>query len=132
MAKKISDTMTKKFSGAELEALRIDRQSVAWEYFSLSNDPAGLAMYLEAGGKIHADVRKIIIGFLRNEISKNNRGGRNNAQYYLTFLSVTALSKYRKISTTAACKEFASQNNRELRTVQKQYDRGKVLAQTRP
>jgi len=112
---------------------RSDIQSAAWEEYLMTRSPSALAKYLEAGGEVDASVRGILIDILENRQKLNNRGGRNSWRDYVTFTEVNMLEiglhpeTSRSVSRTKACELYAQKTNQELRTVEKQYDRGRRI-----
>lgn len=114
-------------------------QDEAWEEFLMTGRPAALAKYLEAEGEVDESVRNILIAILKYGPKLINRGGRDSWRDYLTYIEVNDLTrqyietdrhdgeKPRPVSHTEACRLYAAKTNRELRAVEKQYERGEKI-----
>ncbi len=113
----------------ELAALLADRQNNAWEEFLMTGSPFAMAIYLESGGDIDDDIRQILVDILRNGPTLKTRGGKNFWRDYITYNQVELLMSQTppKVSKTGACKIYAEQTHQELRTVERQYERGEKI-----
>ncbi len=98
----------------------------AWGKFVMNGTPTALADYIDLGGKIEGDVRKAVIDILRNGPPKN-QGGKKRWRDYGAYVEIGLIKSHDKISVRQAQIKYAEQNGREIRTVQKQYERGSCV-----
>jgi hypothetical protein len=135
----------------ELEAnLRDELAEEAMLEFRLDGRPAALAKYLHVGGAVTDEVREVLIELLRDHPA-GLPGGRRPARDWTTYMEVEFIRKQasidqalaqladedkgsssvpaRKLSLRKAQEEYARRTNRELRTVQLQYERGMKIDQ---
>lgn len=112
--------------GGQYQAFLAGREIDAWQEFSMTGAPSALANYLECGGDVDDNTRIALIDLLRNGPKLINKGGRNLWRDYTTYVEVKCIAVI-GISKTEACRIYAERTNQELRTVEKQYDRGSKI-----
>lgn len=116
----------------EAEWERERYRDLVWENFIFSGEPETLATYLELGGEIDDQVRSTLVSILRGKHKPNNKGGKNARRDAEAFLAVKLIMvetglNGEEVSKTEACKRHAKATNQELRAVEKQYERGKLI-----
>jgi hypothetical protein len=123
------------------------RTDDAWAAFVMNERPADLGRYLELGGEVDEIVRQALIEILKNH-PKGKKGGSKPYLAWETYLEIeTMLSQdktmrtlirlgkmeapenlpSKKLTRNQAFEIYAARKNRELRTVEKQYQRGKAV-----
>ena len=128
-------------------ALRQERAEDAWAEYVMDERPAALAKYLALGGEIDDQVREALVTALIDH-PKGRKGGNRPFRDWQTYLSVIEKlsrshldftlveitkseegrpSQQKPMTLRQAQKEYASETNQELRTVERQYDRGRKI-----
>ncbi|MEJ5218854.1 hypothetical protein WG622_11410 [Cognatishimia sp. D5M38] len=124
----------------EYLAFVADQQIDRWTQFLLDLSPSDLAEYLRLGGEVDQDVRRALIDVLEKAKGQGHPGGKKPFRDYHVYVSVNAIIRSSKLasnngdeskplSPTAAKKVFAERHGRELRAVELQYDRGKLVSE---
>ena len=98
----------------------------AWAKFAMNGTPAALADFIDLGGKIEGDIRHAVTDILRNGPPKNP-GGKNRWRDYGTYVEIDSIKSHDSVSLRQAQIKYAEQNGRELRAVEKQYERGSCV-----
>lgn len=119
----------------------------AWAAFVMNERPADLGHYLELGGEVDDIVRQALIEILKNH-PKGKKGGSKPYLAWETYLEIETMLNQdktmrtlirlgkmeapedlpsKKLTRKQACEIYAARKNRELRTVEKQYHRGKAV-----
>ena len=127
--------------------LRQERSEEAWAEYVMDERPAALAEYLALGGEVDEAVRRALILALKDS-PKGRKGGNRPFRDWQTYLSVTEIlsqnrfhfasvekanseldraAKRKPMSLRKAQEVHAIETNQELRTVQRQYERGQKI-----
>ena len=123
------------------------RTDDAWAAFVMNERPADLGHYLELGGEVDDIVRQALIEILKSH-PKGKKGGSKPYLAWETYLEIETMFRLdktmrtlirlgkmeapeylpsKKLTRNQAFEIYAKRKNRELRTVQKQYQRGKAV-----
>ena len=130
-----------------VENLIEERANEAWLEFKMTGEPIVLATYLKIGGEIDENVRQEIISLLITHSKKKNTpsnpyrdretfweielmlktDGYAQAMFKRGYFEGQPASAPKKLSCRQACLRYAERTGQELRRVEKQYERGKML-----
>jgi hypothetical protein len=132
-------------SNEEYEAYMVNGPLAdAWDEFILNGDSAALARYLRLGGDVTPQVRDALITYLEAHPRKEIGGSKKFRDWELAVHVQGELLKDKlanlarkkdglepiKVRTVRKIlQEYAGKNNAELRTVEKQYERGRKVFQ---